>query len=208
MSKAPRLLVRVVDQARAAFPIVMIAGLAAYTWWLVQSVPSEDGADRAALPPSIPDYVLSDAMVERFDVNGQRISVLRGTTMHHYPEGDRLVVSEFHMVGQDAQGQHLTARALEGVCQGDDAVVNLKGQAHVVATPVAPNQARGPVVFDGEELAVHTDTRRVTSRQPVRLTSPEGVVNGSSLDYDSRTGLTQVGGRVSGRLQQNKAPAP
>jgi lipopolysaccharide export system protein LptC len=208
MKKAPRLLVRLVDQARTAFPIVMIAGLAAYTWWLVQSVPSEDGAERAALPPTIPDYVLSDAMVERFDLNGLRTSVLRGTTMRHYPDGDRLVVSEFHMVGQDAQGQHLTARALQGVYQGDDAIVNLKGQAHVVATPVAPNQARGPVVFDGEELVVHTDTRRVTSRQPVRLTSPEGVVNGSNLDYDSRTGMTQVGGRVSGRLQQNKAPAP
>ena len=196
------------DRARAALPIAVLAGLAAYTWWLVQSVPSEDDADRAAISPSIPDYVLDDAMVERFDLSGKRISVLRGSTITHFPEGDRLVVSALHMVAEDAQGQHLTARAIEGTYQGDDAMVNLKGEAHVVATAVAPNQARGPVVFDGEELVLHTDTRRVTSRQPVRLTSPEGVVNARSLDYDARTGLTQMGGRVSGRLQQNKAAQP
>lgn len=206
--KAPRPLVLVIDQVRAALPIAVLAGLAAYTWWLVQSVPSEDDSSRAAVPPTIPDYVLADAMVERFDLSGRRISVLRGKTMTHYAEGDRLVVNDLHMVAEDAKGQHLTARAIEGVYLGDDAIVNLKGQAHVVATSAAPNQARGPVVFDGEELALHTDTRRVTSRQPVRLVSPEGVVNGSNLDYDARSGLTQVGGRVSGRLQQNKAVQP
>lgn len=196
------------EQARAALPIVLIAGLAAYTWWLVQSVPSLDDAARETLPPSIPDYVLADAAVERFDPSGKRISVLRGSTIKHYPQGDRLVVSALHLVAQDAQGQHLTARAIEGLYLGDDAIVNLKGEGHVVATPVAPNQARGPVVFDGEELVLHTDTRRITSRQPVRVTSPEGVVNARSLDYDARTGLTQLGGRVSGRLQQNKAAQP
>lgn len=206
--KLSRTLIRAIDQVRAALPIVVLGGMAAYTWWLVQSVPSDDeGAGRAA-PASIPDYVLSEAMVERFDPTGQRISVLRGRTMKHFVQGDRLVVSELHLVAQDAQGQHVTAQAREGVYHGDDAVVDLEGQAHVVALPVGPNQARGPVVFDGEELRFDTDTRRVTSSQPVRVSSPEGVINGSSLAYDARTGLTQIGGRVSGRLQRGKAGAP
>ncbi|HIV71660.1 MAG TPA: LPS export ABC transporter periplasmic protein LptC [Candidatus Aquabacterium excrementipullorum] len=206
--KLSRTLTQAIDQVRSAVPIVVLGGLAAYTWWLVQSVPSGDDAARAAVPPSIPDYVLADGLVERFDATGRRISVLRGKTMKHFPEGDRMVVSDLHVVAQDEQGQHVTARALEGLYQGDDAVVNLLGQAHVVATPVAPNQARGPIVFDGEEFTLYTDARRVVSKKPVRVTSPEGVVNGSSLDYDAATGLTQLGGRVSGRLQQNRAVQP
>ena len=206
--KLSRTLTQAIDQVRSAVPIVVLGGLAAYTWWLVQSVPSGDDAARAAVPPSIPDYVLADGLVERFDATGRRISVLRGKTMKHFPEGDRMVVSDLHVVAEAEQGQHVTARALEGLYQGDDAVVNLLGQAHVVATPVAPNQARGPIVFDGEEFTLYTDARRVVSKKPVRVTSPEGVVNGSSLDYDAATGLTQLGGRVSGRLQQNRAVQP
>lgn len=210
--KLPRQLNLLVDHARTAVPLVIVAGLAAYTWWLVQSVPGLGGGDRKAAAPSLPDYVLGAATVERFDAQGQRLSVLRGDTMTHYLEGDRLVVQRLRLVAQNAQGQVLNAVGREGHYQGLDGTVELVGGAQVVASGGPAGQAQGPVTFDGEVLTVNTRTRLLSSDQPVLLTSPQGTVRGSSLSYDANKGFATVGGRVNGRLSSARpapvAPAP
>lgn len=204
--KRSRLVNLAFEHARTAVPLVIVAGLAAYTWWLVQSVPGLGGGGRKAPAPSVPDYVLGQATVERFDAQGVRLSVMRGDTMTHYVEGDRLVVEQLRLVARDAKGQVLNASAREGRYLGLDTTLELAGSARVVASD--GQGAQGPVTFEGEVLTINTATRQLSSNQPVLLTSPQGTVRGGSLSYDAAKGFTTVGGRVSGRLTTARPGEP
>ena len=196
-------LVALVDRLRSAVPLVVVGALAAYTWWLVQSAPGADRDSRPKPPISEPDYQLSHATIERFDAQGRRVSMLRGIEINHFADGDRLVIQELNLVAETPQGQHLQAMAREGSYRGVSAVVNLQGQARVTARPgpdATGRAAQGPVVFEGEALALDTRAHQLASLRPIRLSSPDGVMTGASLSHDARTGITVVGGRVRGHF--------
>jgi LPS export ABC transporter protein LptC len=185
---------------QSGLPVLGVAALAAYTWWLVQSAPGAVHDAGSKPSDSLPDYVMERATVERFDAKGQAISVLQGESISHYLSGDRVVVRGLHLSAVDAKGQQLLAQASEGHYLGDSSVVDLLGHAHVSVTPVTSRRAHGPVVFDGDALSVNTETRLLHSDKPVRVSSAQGEIRGGSLRYDAKAGISQVGGRVTGRL--------
>lgn len=196
---------RAVDQARVMLPVAAMAGLAAYTWWLVQSVPEAAGGDRPEPPATVPDYVLSKAQVERFDAGGHRTSVMRGESMTHFAQGDRLVVNNFSLQsdatpGVARAGQRVQAWALEGRYLGEQGVVELVGQAKVTAMQPQPGAAPLVTTFTGEQLRWQVDAQLLTTDRPVQVSSAQGTVRGNRLRHDARTGMTDLSGRVSGVL--------
>lgn len=207
--RPPAVLVLLVDRVRSFLPMLAVAAMAGYTWWLVQSVPAGRSGRAAQVPPSTPDYVLRQAAVERFDAQGHRLSVLRGATMTHYLEGDRLVVNDLRLVAQDEAGQQLVAVAREGLYRGASDVVELRGNTRVRATaPASGVSGRGPLLFESELLVVNTRHQRLSSTEPVRLVSDQGVLSGKGFSHDVQTGMVQLGGRVTGRLQATSTTRP
>lgn len=196
---------RAVDQARVVLPVVAMAGLAAYTWWLVQSVPEAASGERPEPPATAPDYVLKHAQVERFDAGGHRTSVMRGEAMTHFAQGDRLVVNNFFLQSDAApgaarSGQWVQAWAREGRYLGEQGVVELMGQAKVTATQPQPGSAPLVTTFTGEQLRWQVEAQLLTTDRPVQVSSAQGTVRGNRLRHDARTGLSELSGRVSGVL--------
>lgn len=193
------------DHARSAVPVVLLAGMAGFTWWLVQSAPSLDGARPPAKASSSPDYELQKARIERYDPQGRLIAILDGETMRHYTEGDRLEVDAVQWSARDPQGQLLQGVARLGEASGTQNTVVLHGGARVVATPASGALVSGqrvdqsPVVFEGEVLRVDTKGRVVSSELPVKITHAQGQVHGGNLRYDENTRVGQLGQRVHGR---------
>jgi lipopolysaccharide export system protein LptC len=198
MSK--RASINLLSRLQAALPVLAVAALAAYTWWLVQSAPGAVHDAGAKPSDSLPDYVMERATVERFDAKGQLISVLQGDSISHYLSGDRVVVRGLHLSAVDPKGQQLVAQASEGHYLGDSSVVDLLGHAHVTVSGMASRHAHGPVAFDGDALSVNTETRQLRSDKPARVSSAQGEIRGGSLRYDAKVGISEVGGRVNGRL--------
>jgi lipopolysaccharide export system protein LptC len=200
-----------IERAQATLPLLAVAGLAGFTWWLVQSSPREDGA---ALPPvasSAPDYQLDKARVMRFDAQGRLRAILDGTAMRHYPDPDRLVIDELELSAQDANGQGLHALAREGEADRQAEVVYLRGGVRVVAEPPAPSASAptprgGPVHFAGEGLRIDTRQRIVASEQPVVLTQDHSRIEAQSIVYNDQTRVAELGGRVRGRYTTPTAP--
>lgn len=195
----PKPLLDALDQATRLAPIVVVGGLAAYTWWLVQSSPSVGSGRGLKVPSTVPDYVLQHAVIERFDAAGKRISVLRGDRMTHVVQGDTLTVEQPRMLGLDASGQQVNAQAKLGRYMATDELVDLQGQARVVLLGGGPQ--KGPLTFEGEALSVDVRQRLLASQQPVRITRPDGVVQASTMRHDGNTGITDLGGRVRGRME-------
>jgi len=200
------------DRAQSVVPMVFLSSLAAFTWWLVQSTPMQEGAAPAAKASSSPDYELNNARVERYNPQGQLIAIIDGQAMRHYADGDRLQIDAVRLSARDPEGQHVQAVAREGEASGHDDTVVLHGGARVVATPASGAAVDGrpvdqsPVVFEGEVLRVNTRDRQLSSELPVKITHAQGQIQGGNLQHDQRTGITQIGNRVHGRYDAPARP--
>jgi lipopolysaccharide export system protein LptC len=203
--KWPEPVVVVVARVQSALPILVVAALSGYTWWLVQSTPKV-GPQAANKPPvGVPDYEMTQATVERFDGTGRVVSVLQGESIRHYASGDRVQVAGMKMSALDAQGQLIKAQATTGDYSGDASLILLRGSAQVAVVPKATAQAGGPVVFDGEAFSFNTGTRVLHSDKPVVLRGAQGVIHAGNLHHDARQGVSSLGGRVQGRMQASDA---
>jgi lipopolysaccharide export system protein LptC len=201
------------ERAQATLPLLAAAGLAGFTWWLVQSSPKDGGPERPAQASSAPDYELSKARVARFDAQGRLEAVLDGDAMRHYPDTDRLQIDSLVLSARDEKGQALHAVSNRGEADRRAEVVTLTGGARVVAMSTGPSGAvepgtglhGGPVRFNGEGLRIDTRTRVVSSSQPVWLTQDHSQIQAQSLSYNDHTGIADLGGRVHGRYESAAA---
>ncbi|MBI5925155.1 MAG: LPS export ABC transporter periplasmic protein LptC [Aquabacterium sp.] len=189
------------ERAQATVPLLAVAGLAGFSWWLVQSSPKFGGDARSAQTSSSPDFVLDKARVARFNAQGRIEAVLDGAQMRHYADTDRLQIDQLVLSARDDKGTGLKASSLSGEADHKAELVTLNGGARVTALPAA-DQGLGPrnrpVYFEGEILRIDTRTRVVSSSEPVRLRQQGSEVRGQNLRYDDRTGITDLGGRVHG----------
>ena len=195
------------ERAQATLPLLAVASLAGFTWWLVQSSPKSDSGGRAALLSSAPDYELKQARVARFDAHGRLEAVLDGQTMRHYASTDLLHIDQLVLSARDEKGEGLHAVSREGEADRRAEVVTLRGDAHVVATPhtdaadAGHGLRSGPVHFAGEGLRVDTRNRVVSSNEPVRLTQQHSQVHAQAMVYDDATGVADLKGRVNGHYE-------
>jgi lipopolysaccharide export system protein LptC len=196
--KWPKPLFDALDQATRMAPILVVGALAAYTWWLVQSTPSAGSGRGLRAASTVPDYVLHNAVIERFDEQGQRVSVLRGVRMSHVVEGDKLTVEQPRLVGLDPDGQRINAVATLGHYMASADQVDLQGQARVVMQGV--QAAQGPLVFESESVAIDVRQRQIQSDVPVVISRSDGVVRASAMHHNGQTGVTDLSGRVNGQL--------
>lgn len=195
---------------QAALPVVVAAGLAGFSWWLVSSSPAPRQAPQAAKADDRPDYILSRARLARFDANGRLEAVLDGDTMRHRPvsnamEVDAMVLSARH---EDGRSVHATARQGEWV--EPTGMVTLTGGADVRLMP-APGTTHagdagtglrtGTTRIVGEGLSLDTHARVLSSSLPVTMTRDQSEVRAQTLQHDDASGLTLLGGRVHGRLE-------
>lgn len=201
-----------IERAQAVVPLLAVAALAGFTWWLVQSSPKEGGDARPPVASSAPDYQLQKARIVRFDAQGRLQAILDGTAMRHYPDPDRLVIDQLALSARDETGQGLRALAREGQADRKAELVHLRGDVRVVALPPAPVLALaegeatgaapargGPLYFTGEGLRIDTRQRIVSSDQPVRLLQDHSRVDAQSVVYNDQTRIAEFGGRVQGR---------
>ncbi len=202
-----------VERAQAALPLLAVALLAAFSWWLVQSSPKDKGPASARQASSAPDYVLHSARVVRVDSQGRLEAVLDGKVMRHYPDTDRVLIDALVLTARNAQGEGLHAVAREGEADQQAEVVTLRGDARVVATPAkeatevgGKGLRGGPMHFAGEGLRIDTRERVVTSDQAVRLTQDQTQIDAQSMRYTDQTGVTELGGRVIGHYDPPAQP--
>ena len=191
------------EQITLYLPLALMGVLALATWWLVKNAPQAPRDETPVPPAHEPDYFMRDFSVKSFDADGRLRSVVRGRLARHYPDTDTLEIDEVNIHSTNAQGGVMTATARQAISSADGAEVLLLGDAVVErTTTVAPGQRAAPVLrLQGERLRAWTQTERVRSDEPVVLTQGADTVTGDTLDYDNKTGLLRMNGRVRGLVQ-------
>lgn len=198
-------------RAQSAAPLVLAAALAGFTWWLVVSSPEVGDAARAPEPDrGTPDYELAHARLARFDAQGRLEAVLDGDRMRHFPVSQTVQIDAMQMAMRHPDGRRVLAQAREGEWSEGRGLASLVGEADVrladagvswsAGAASAAELGPGVTRILGERLDLDTRARVLTSQQPVTVLREGSTVRAQTLRHDEPAGLTELGGRVQGRL--------
>ena len=198
-----RLLRRGMDQISAWLPALLMMVFALATWWLVRSAPvivPPAAGQRPASPD--PDYFMRDFSVRVFDPDGSMRSELQGIEGRHFPADDTLEVTQPRMRSYDEDGHPTVSTALRGLSNADGSEIRLYGDARVLRDPITLNSGHATprLEFRGQFLHALVKLDRVDSDQPVTLLRGDDVFTGDRFDYDRKSGIAHLTGRVRGTL--------
>jgi lipopolysaccharide export system protein LptC len=183
-------------------PLMIMAGLALATYWLVHSTP---GVGTLAVQKPLthdPDYFMNGFSLRTFDTDGRVRTEVLGDKARHYPDTQWLEIDAIHIKSFDEQGRLTTATANRGLTNEDTSEVQLLGNAIVVreASPQGENPATPRMEYRGEFLHAFMTTERVVSHKPVVLIRGNDKFTADTLDYDNVEQVVQMRGHVRGTL--------
>ena len=187
-------------------PLLMMAGLALATYWLVHSV-SPEGVPTTQKPLTHdPDYFMNGFSVRTFDADGRVRSEVLGDKARHYPDTQWLEIDGIRIKSYDDSGRLTTATATRGLTNEDTSEVQLVGNAVVVREASAPEggTALPRMEYQGEFLHAFMTTERVISHKPVVLLRGKDRFSADSLDYDNVAQVIQMRGHVRSTLNPGK----
>lgn len=203
---AHRLRRRAAEQISAWLPALIMCVFALATLWLVRSAPRFDAPAGSAPDSGRSDAFMENFSVRRFDASGAPLSYLTGEHSQHYAAGDTIHVTEPRLRATGKNGLLTTARAKRGHSSGGGSEIQLFDNALVVreAGKDADGRQQPRLQFKGEHLHVFVDEERLRSELPSELMRERDTFTGERLDYNDKTGIAHLTGKVRGVLQ----PAP
>lgn len=185
------------DVALSALPVLVMAALAAWSFWLVRTTPSAAPPSVARPLSALPDMHLTQFVAETFDAQGQRNSRVRGREAWHHPSDDSMEVAQARVWAQrkrDGQVRETTARGARLWVNGAQTQYRLTGQAEVHQRSTAAGAV--PLRVQGEELFLDDAAQQVSSALPVTLTQGSRRLSGDRMHYDQVTGRLDLTGHV------------
>lgn len=177
-------------------PLLLMSALAAATWWLARYSPPSPDDRPAPVARHEPDYTAERAVLQRYSADGQLMAQVEGEQVRHYPDTDEIEVDTVRLATSGADGRRTEATARQAVAAGDGSRYSLEGGAHVVST--------GPdgrtVDITGERLVVLAQQRQVQSDKPVTVRQGGSVLVADAMDFDEKTQVVALHGRVRATL--------
>jgi lipopolysaccharide export system protein LptC len=185
---------RLLDLVSAYLPLLMMAGLALGTWWLLRNAPSVDEPRAAVAPRHEADYVMTRFVVQRFGSDGALRTQIEGDRLRHFPDDDTLEIDHARIRAIASDGTVTLAAATKALANGDGSEVQLLGNAHVTRPGVDPQDT---IEFQGEFLHAFRNTERVRSHLPVVVTQGQSVIHAQGMEYDNLARVVDLKGRNS-----------
>jgi lipopolysaccharide export system protein LptC len=185
---------RLLDLASAYLPLVMMAVLAAGTWWLVRNAPTVQTPPAQVAPRHEPDYQMTHFVVQRFAKDGTLRTQIEGERLRHYPDDDTLEIDQAKIRAIGDDGVVTLAVAKRALANGDGSEVQLIGDAQVTRPAHGNEEA---VEFRSEFLHAFRNVERVRSHLPVVVTRGESVVRAGGMEYDNLTRVVELVGHTS-----------
>jgi lipopolysaccharide export system protein LptC len=178
------------------FPLVLLAVLAALTFWLDHVV--QPPAPRPQAPPDEPDYIVDGLSAIRMDRTGSVKHTLQAQRMTHFPEEDLtlLVSPKFVTYGEGHVPVTITSKHARMSGNGEN--VYFEDDVQVVR---APQGKLGELVLETSYLHVIPDANIAKTNKPVTIRDSTAVVVASGLEFNSETRVLELQGRVRGTFE-------
>lgn len=181
------------DRFGGWFPLLLLAMLAAVTFWL----------DRVVQPPAPatepnttePDYIVDGLSAMRMDRDGRIKHTLKAEKMTHYPENDTTLLVEPRFVTYGERHAPVAVTAKHARMSGNGENVYFEDDVRVVR---AQEGNRPELVLETSFLHVIPEANIAKTDRPVTIRDTTAVVTASGLELNSETRVLNLQGRVRG----------
>ena len=185
------------DRFGGWFPLLLLAVLAAASFWLDRIVQPPAGAS-ATRAGDEPDYFVDGLSAVRMDAQGRVKHTLRAKKMTHYPEEDVTVLVEPKFVTYAEGSSPVTVTSRHARMSGNGQNVVFEDDVRVVR---APHGNRTELVVETNYLHVIPDANIAKTDKPVTIRDATGVVAASGLELNSETRVLKLQGRVKSTFE-------
>jgi len=205
LRSGPSLVARLQRWLSAWLPLVLMAVLAAGTWWLVKNTPLLGGPAVMAPLRHVPDYTMRDFELNRMGPDGRLRLRVQGEALRHYPDTDTLEIDAAEVRAYGTDGRLIVATARRAVTNGDGSQMQLMGDVLVRSFDAAtPETGRPRLTVRGDFLQAEAQGQILRSHLPVQLSMPAGDMRVPNFVYEHLTGRLRFGGAASGQFQLRK----
>jgi lipopolysaccharide export system protein LptC len=199
---------RLIDRISIYLPVILMGVLALGTYWLLRTTPLPGTPDTAKPETHDADYFMQKFSIKTFDATGHLKTELQGQELRHFPDTDTLEIDKVYLRSYDEAGTLTTSTGDHGLSNGDGSEVQLIGNAMVVrdASINKAGVAQPRLTLQSDFLHAITDTERVKTHLPVRITRGRDQFTADRMDYDNLSHVVELQGRVHGVLTPATAP--
>jgi lipopolysaccharide export system protein LptC len=184
------------------FPILLLAVLAALTFWLDRVVrPSAAGPDPTARHD--PDYIVDRLTAMRMAANGSVKHTLFADRMIHYPDDDTTHLTMPRFVSYAAAAAAVTVSAREGLVSSEGENIHFRNDVRLTRAPFAD---KSELVVETSYLHIIPDQNIARTDQPVTITDANTVVRAVGLELNNETQVLKLLSRVRGTYHDPEGP--
>jgi lipopolysaccharide export system protein LptC len=183
------------DRLLAWTPIVLLAAMAALTYWLDRAVQSEGSL--YVRDPSNPDIIVEDFSATKFNLDGSQRYALAAHRMVHRPDEDSTQLENPKLVHYEPGEPQVHIQSNHAYVSKDAKQVDFTGDVRILSEG---DEQTGPISIATSRLQVMPDEDTARSDQEVTITSQHGSLRGVGLEFNSRTRNMQLHSRVRGQF--------
>jgi lipopolysaccharide export system protein LptC len=198
------------DRLTSWSPVLLLAGLAALTYWLNAQVqppaPRHDGSTRHD-----PDLYLVDFRALDFDAAGRPRESLAATRGEHFPDdaSTELTAPTIRLTQPDRPP--FTVTAARARITGDRENAYFEGNVVArrdaeAAGAAAGGPPAGPITLTTDYLHVIPKTEQAQTDRAVTIREPRGIIEAVGMTFDNKTKLLKLKSRVSGTFEPQALP--
>jgi lipopolysaccharide export system protein LptC len=183
------------------FPVVLVAALAALTFWLERLVQGPEGpAPRRA--PDVPDFVIENLKATTMNAAGEAEYSLSAARMAHFPVNDTTEVDTPRLVQWASDAPPVRVAAEHGTVTGDGKELHLRG--HVVITRDAAEK-HPELRVETSYLQVIPDAEIARTPEHVVITSDGSRLEGVGMEFNQDSRELVLRSQVSGTYAGGRA---
>jgi lipopolysaccharide export system protein LptC len=190
------------DRLIAWSPLVLVALLAALTFWLDRRVqPMAGGGDPSARHD--PDFMIEGFSALKMNPDGTRRYALQAKRLVHYPDDNSSQLENPYLTYFDYERAPVSVRSETAeLARGGDEVF-FRGNVQVIRAAYAENQELG--LFTSY-LHVIPDRDFADTDKPVRIVDGNSTVNSVGLEFDNSTRQIRLLSQVKAHYVLPKRP--
>ena len=181
------------------FPLVLMALLAALTYWLDRVVQSPAVTPNALLRHD-PDYLVDQLLATRMDADGRIKNTLRSVKLVHFPDDDTTELEAPRFISY-AKGSPLTITSKTGLVSSNGENVYFRDNVRVVR---APDGEKSELVLDTEYLHVLPDDNIAKTDRAVTITDANMVIHAIGMEMNNETRVLKLNAQVKGAYHDAK----
>lgn len=184
-------------RAGSIFPVVLVALLAALTFYLQRLVEGTEGP-QAPRDPGTPDFMIDDLKATKMNPDGRAEYSLAAARMVHFPATDTTEVDAPRLVQWRADSPPVRVSAARGEVSGDGKALHLRGDV-VIVRESAPG--RGALRIETDYLEVIPDAEVARTPERVVITQDGSRLEGVGMEFNNKTRQFELRSLVSGTYQ-------